>query len=494
MPTFDKEIRRRGSRLPNLAASATLLLGGCVSFSPDGGLSVARDIARAELGQEIVKVSSEAGAAAAQAHVERLLKGPLTAEKAVAIALLNNRGLQAAYNELGISEAQFIEDSLPPNPLLAVTKVGGDFSLEIERQLIADLLSLATLPARRAIAADQFRAAQLRAALATLRFAADARRQYYRAVAANQQGVFLQQARLSNEALAELATKLGETGALNKLEQAREQALYAEIAGQLARAKVQQRIERERLTRLLGLWGRDTNFTLPGSLPPLPRTIRTARDVEAQALRRRVDLQIARAELDALSTTLGLTRATRFINVFELGAADTYEREKTIEVNDGRAELSRDKKYRRGFDLALEIPIWDFGQARTVEAEQTYMQAANLFAQKAVNIRSQAREAYQAYRGTYDIVRLYDREIIPLRKIIEELSSLQFTGMQIDVSRLILDVRGRILSNVQAIEARRDFWIAETDLRTSLAGGGPGGSSGVANAMESAAADSGQAE
>ena len=40
---------------------------------------------------------------------------PSPAEAAVEVALLNNKGLQAAFNELGIAEAVMIEASLPPN-------------------------------------------------------------------------------------------------------------------------------------------------------------------------------------------------------------------------------------------------------------------------------------------------------------------------------------------------------------------------------------------
>src|SRR5207253_2639636 len=120
-------------------------------------------------------------AAAIAERMRDLLRSSLTAERAVAVALLNNRGLQAAYNELGVSEAQFVQASLPPNPRISVSRFGGDFTLEVEQQLVANLLALATLPARREIAADRFRAAQWKAAFATLKLAADVRRQYYRA-------------------------------------------------------------------------------------------------------------------------------------------------------------------------------------------------------------------------------------------------------------------------------------------------------------------------
>jgi hypothetical protein len=50
--------------------------------------------------------------------------------------------------------------------------------------------------------------------------------------------------------------------------------------------------------------------------------------------------------------------------------------------------------------------------------------------------------------------------------------------MLLDVTDLITDARARILSNVDAINARRDFWIAATDLKAALVGGGTGGAEG----------------
>lgn len=467
-------------RLP--ALGCVLLLGGCASFSPDGGFGTVQQVAYAELQKDTMRIGDEAAALSAREAVEKLLKRPLTAESAVQIALLNNRGLQAAYNELGISEAQFVQASLPPNPSVSLSQLAGNLELEIERQLIVNLLALATLPARREIAADRFRAAQLRAAEATLRLAADARKQFYRAVAANQKVGFLSAAKLSTEASSELAQKLGETGGINKLDQAREHALTAETTGQLARARLEQRIERERLIRQLGLWGNDINFTLPASLPALPKRPKTARDVEMQALKRRVDLQIAKIELEALGKSLGLTQATRFVNDLELAGLSSYERTKT-------GGPDKEKLNRRGLEFGFEIPLFDFGQARVAEAEQSYMRAANLLAQKAVNVRSEAREAYQGYRGAYDIARLYQSQILPLRQIIQEQSLLRYSGMLQDVSQLILDARARILSNAQAIDAKRDFWTANTDLHTALAGGGggPGMASGSSAAIEASA-------
>jgi outer membrane protein TolC len=218
---------------------------------------------------------------------------PLSADGAVRIALLNNKGLQASYNELGIAEAAMVEASLPPNPTFSLSRIQTPVELDIERRIIMDILALATLPARAELAAERFHQAQLRAALETLRVGFETRRVYYPAVAAEVLAASLAQAASAAESAAKLAKELGETGAMNKLDQAREEAFYVELSTELAGARQRAASERERLIRALGLQDGGA-LRLPHALPPLPNAPRTLVAVETDAIRRRVDLKIAR--------------------------------------------------------------------------------------------------------------------------------------------------------------------------------------------------------
>jgi outer membrane protein TolC len=119
------------------------------------------------------------------------------------------------------------------------------------------------------------------------------------------------------------------------------------------------------------------------------------------------------------------------------------------------------------------------------------MAAANRLAERAVNVRSEAREAYLRYRGNYDLARHYQGRVLPLQKRIQDEATLQYSGMLVDVSQLIIDARTRILSNVDAINARRDFWIASTDLKAALVGGGAGSGEGGGGETVAAAAGGG---
>nr|WP_110754049.1 TolC family protein [Phyllobacterium leguminum] len=449
------------------AVAATL--SGCASFTPDGGMSPVASQVSAAIGKDAVKITSPAEAAAVQSRVKALLAKPLTADGAVQLALINNRGLQAEYNALGISEAAYIEASLPPNPVIGVERLATGGSLEIERRLVADILALFTLPKRSDIAKTQFEAARQKAIEATFRTAAETRRAYYNAVAARQTVSFLEQARVSADAAADITRKLGETGATKKLDQARAGAFYAEVSNELAQARLKAGTEREALTRMLGLWGADLDYKLPAQLPGLPR-IQTESQVEAEAVRKRVDLIAARLELDAMAKSLGLTQATRFVSMLDGGWRGNTERE-TV---DGEREKSSPK----GFELEVQIPIFDLGETKTRQARETYMQAVNRLLEKAVNVRSQARSAYLTYRGTYDIARQYQNSILPLRRTVNEQAMLEYNGMLIDEFELLTTARESIASNVAAINAKRDFFIADVDFETAIIGGG--GSAGEA--------------
>ncbi len=436
----------------------SLAMAGCASLSPDGGMGNVRQLVAGELPIGPQKVDTAATAANVGAEVQGLLRGTLTADSAVHIAMLNNRSLQAEYNTLGVSEAEYFKASLPPSLGVTLSRAGGGGEVEIGLGVVAGLLDLITLPRRSAIAADDWMVAQMKAAQATLRLAIDTRAQFYRAVAARERVSLLNQVRDSAQAQSELARRLGETGALNQITQAREHALTGEIEVQLANARLQQQVERERLTRLLGLWGGDATYSLPASVPALPARATAMPTVEVQAVQRRFDVAIARVEVDGLGKALGLAESTQLLADVEVAGTARLVRTSEGTVRTGEVAV----------DLALNL--FDVTGSKRRAAEQRYQRAVNLLLASAVNARSEAREAYQVYRGTYDIARLYEGQILPVRKTIEGESLLYYNGMLLDVPALIADTRARILSNVQAIEARRDFWIATTNLHAALVG------------------------
>jgi len=135
---------------------------------------------------------------------------------------------------------------------------------------------------------------------------------------------------------------------------------------------------------------------------------------------------------------------------------------------------------RGGAQLDLQIPIFDTGEARERKARESYMAAVNRLAAKAVNARSEARIAYETYRGTYDIAKFYRDRVLPLRGVVSKEIALRYSngvlagdGMRVDLFKYLTDARARIMANAAALDARRDFLLASTDLQAALTIGGP---------------------
>ncbi|UXT43675.1 TolC family protein [Agrobacterium leguminum] len=467
-----------------LAATLCLpfLLGGCVTAaqyaSRDAGFTNVSARTSEATGKQAVWVQNRTEAQATQARVKSLMAAgkSLDVETAVQVALLNNKGLQAAYADLGESAATAWQSTMLVNPRVGIGLTGiGTPGLRayqaIEGVVVTNILALATLKKNVEIADTGFRKAQLGAALKTLQLAADTRRAWITAVAAWENVGQLAQAQTAADAASELAVKLGEAGSLNKEGQAREQVFYAELTGQIARARLEARLAKEELTRLMGLWGADIEYTIPNRLPPLPKAL-TKRDmIEAEALQRRVDLQMAKLDLEATARSFKLTEATRYVTDLEIRSGFETERE----LEDGEIH----KQTTGNAELEFVIPIFDSGQARMRESELAYMRAANLLAEKAVNVRSEARSAYQAYRSNYDIARHYRNSVVPLRTKIEEQSLLTYNGMITNTFELLADSREKVNSSLLAINAKRDFWLAEASLAPAIYGGGTGAAAGA---------------
>ena len=460
-----------------LGLAAAVALGGCASFSPDGGSAPVAQAARQHLGAEFRAERSDADRDAARARVDELLRDELSADTAVQVALLAHRGLQADLAALSIAEADVIAAGRLPNPGFSFGRSRRGDEREIERSWHLNLARLVAMPWLRDIEQRRFAQAQADATTRLIAHAVEVRKAYWRALAAEQSERYALQVMEAAEASAELARRMAQVGNFNALQRAREQAFYADAALGAALAAQARQASRERLIRALGLWGEQTAFRLPQRLPDLPEAAKDLPDIERAALDQRLDVQAARMAAEQTAKNLGLTKATRFVNVIELGL-----------MRNG----SNEAPPQTGWELGFELPIFDGGSVRMARVEGAYREAAFRAAQVAIDARSEVREAYGSYRSAYDIARHHRDEIVPLRQRIAEENLLRYNGMLIGVFELLADARTQVASVIAAIDAQRDFWIAQADLDMALIGKPSlampaGGASSTAAATDAAA-------
>ena len=274
-------------------------LVGCASFSEDGGFGrVEQAVAERGTGQaQWVRSAKEADSVSTR--IKELLAKPLSAGDAVQIALLNNPGLQARYAELGITEADLVQASRWSGPKLGFARLTRGDEVERETSIFFDALGLLSIPLSTKAQEKRFAAAQHRAAEEALRLALQTRKAWFVAVAAQQSAKYMEDVQLAAEASADLARRMAEIGNWPFITRAREQAFYADTTAQLARAHLAHTAARERLTRLMGLWGEDIGYVLPERLPELPAEAREGGGLEAQAMRQRLDMQAGNRAADS---------------------------------------------------------------------------------------------------------------------------------------------------------------------------------------------------
>ena len=435
--------------------SASFVLGGCATFSKDGGFGAVQDTAKKHVKQEVVWPKTESEKNKVTERVNELLSKRLNVDQAVQIALLNNKGLQANFYNLGISESDLVQAGRLPNPKFSMLYARNNGDYKIEQILTFNIFSLLTMPKMQEIERQRFVQTQKKTAFEVIKIANHTRIAYFNAVAATEQVRYGEQVKQSAEASAELARRMVKAGNFNKLQQAREQSFYADAAFDYASATNKQVSTNEALSRLLGV--SVDQFNLEERLPDLPKSLTELQPFEKAAFEQRLDLQAIRLETDALAKQLGLTKMTRFINVLEIGPARVLE---------GR----RGDPYKKGVELSFELPIFDWGAARVARAESIYMQSVNRAAQLAIDAQSEIREAYNTYRTSYDMTKHLRDEIVPLRKKILQENQLRYNGMLISPFELFGDARAQVTSVKSYIESLREFWVADSTLQMTLIG------------------------
>jgi outer membrane protein TolC len=440
---------------------AALILGGCAGFSKDGGLDVVGAATQAHLGKEIAWPKTEQELRKVRDQVNALLSHPLAVDDAVQIALLNSRSLQAQFEELGISESDWVQSGRMPNPRFDLRHASAAGQVDIEATLSFDFLALLTMPYAQGIERRRFEQTQDAVLLQVLQLAKDTRESFFATVTAQESLEYQQEIQAAAKTSAELALRMVAAGNWNQIDQSHERIFLADAAMNFSHAKLAEVAARERLTRLLGLVDRESpgqpTLQLAQHLPELPAQIEALPDVEAAIVQNRIDLRLMRAQLDELAHRLKLTRATRFINVLEAGP---------VRVRQG----TRQEPHESGYAITVEIPIFDSGAARLRKSEAIYAQAVDRFAQAAIDARSQIRQAYAGYAAGFDLARELHDDVVPLRKSIAEQNLLRYNASLISIFELLADAREQIVSVGQYLQSLRDFWIARSELDSALLG------------------------
>ena len=445
-----------------IVAMSILAMAGCASVNIDESISRTNQTAEAFTGGKLALGRTALQQKARAVLAADLLAKPLTIDDAVQLALANSPAVQTMLAQSWADMAAANQAGQIANPIFSFERMTFKDELELGRLLSFGLLDLLTLPRRQAIAQSRMAQSQIQLSANVVEQVTQTRQAWVRAVGAAQVLQYAQQINTTAEAGAELARRMQQVGNFNKLQRARQQVFYADSTVRLASAQHAALAAREELSRLLGLTdAQSTQLLLPDRLPDLPKEARAASVVNSVATDQRLDVQLARGQLDSAGKSQGLNLITSLIDV-EVGV-----RRDTVFDNAGGVGSAA---ARRGYELGIRLPIFDWGNAKRNAMNAQSLAAANRYEGTVRSATSQLRESYSAYRTAYDVARHYRDEVVPLRKTMAEENVLRYNGMLIGVFELLADTRDQVSSVVTAINAYQQFWLADVALSASMTG------------------------
>ncbi len=433
--------------------SGTVALAGCAHVDPNPAFRELANTVHLRTGKRVQWNRGTAQDAEAQAAVASLLRHPLTADTAVQVALLNNRNLQATYEELGIAQADLVEAGLLRNPIFTFERRFPGQALEMD--LLKEFIDLLLLPLRKRIAAAQFEAAKLRVGHEILKTAAEVRAAFYEHQGDEQLVDLRKTVAEATERSAETALRMQQAGNLKNLDLATEQASHAQAKIELSKAQSEAVQTREKLNKLMGAFGAQTNWTVASRLPELPGGEVSTSQLESRAIQQRLDLAAARQEFIAQARSLGIARADAILQQAEVGAH--YEREISGE-------------YAVGPSVNVPIPIFNQGQAAVARSSAKLRQSEQRYLALAADIRSDVRAARDKMLLSRRQVEYFKSTALPTRTRVTEESQLEYNAMQIGPFQLLQAKQEEVKTGADSVEALRDYWVARAELEKAVGG------------------------
>lgn len=437
---------------------AVLFVTGCAQVPKEAGFNEVRGLVEERVDYRIQWNQDAEADREVEKAIEALLQSELTQETAVQIALLNNPNLQAAYEDLGITQADVVEAGMLENPVLfgqARFPNRSEESANYEFGIAQNFLNILMQPARKKLSAIRFEQVKLQVADEVIQMVAQVQKSYFTVLGARQIRDLRNEISLAAGNSYELAQRLHTAGNISDLELATERAHFEQSRMELANSETALLDEREQLTRLMGLWGSQTNWRLPQQLPDIPATEIPLENLESMAIENRLDMAAEKKAVEALAQALGITIDWRWIGQIEVGIS---------------RERETDRTWVTGPALAIELPIFNQRQADISRLEAQLRRSQKRLTAQAIDIRSEVRSLRNRLIMQRNLINHYRGSVLPLREKIVDLTLKNYNYMLTGAFDLLLAKQEEFEAYQKYLEAVRDYWIIRTDMQRSLGG------------------------
>lgn len=444
-----------------IAVVAVGVLAGCAGVEPRGAFDDVRTTVgeRSGLAAEWSRTADEASES--EQVVATLLAAPLTVDDAVHIALLNNPSLQATFEGIGISQANLAQAARIANPEFSarVRSSNERSGRSTEFSLVQDIFDFFMQPLRKGVAAAELEHTKLHVAEEVFALAAEVKEAFFTLQARRQRVTHLNSVLELTQTAADFARKQHEAGTINDLELEQRTVIHRESKVEWARAAADVRADRERLNRLLGLWGPRTVWSIADALPAIPDAEIPLAGLERLAVTNRQDLAAARWNVDLVGRALALRRKTRYLPIgIHLGIS---------------TEKEASGERMTGPEVTLQLPVFDTGKASIVRLEAEHRRAQRQLEALAVNVRSEVREARDGMLAARDVALYYERVLLPQRARISELTLREYNAMFSGAYDLLLAKRAEVETRRDYLDSWLHYWVARARLERALGGALP---------------------
>lgn len=392
-----------------------------------------------------------------KSSIDSLLQEELTDESAVKIALLNNQNLQAAYESLGIAQAELAQAGLLKNPIFSLAyrfSTKSNVTDLIDMSLLQNFLEILLIPLKKKMAQAELEASKAMLMTKILDVIAATKIAFYRLQATREIWNLKKKVLLATELSYEAAQRLFDAGNIKDLEVSMERSLYEQTKLEVASLEIGVLEGREQLNILMGLWGDQIGWTVAPFLPTIPPKEEDFKNIENEAIARSIDLRVVSKGLLATAAKFGIDTTKIVFPQFDVGVSSERD----------------DNVWYVGPAFNLPIPLFDFGQANGAKARAKIMQEWNRYTALAVEIRSKARSARFSLLNAFRQSQYLEKVIIPLAEQITYSTLLQHNAMQLGIFHLLSAKQRELEKKIQHVEMEREYWISKVILQTLLDG------------------------
>jgi outer membrane protein, heavy metal efflux system len=451
IPIFLINIKKIMSRTVYVVTLSVLFFCGCSRILPPDDCSVTSII-----GERIQKHSNWSQCQPTQEAIDYLLGQELTVDSAVQIALLNNPKVQAIFYEIGIAHADLIEAGLFRNPIFdGYVRFPDQSGLVLNTQfgIAQTFLDIFLVPLKKKVAAAELEQTKLRVANALLNLAFDVQDTFYLYVASQQKLSLLEILVEATDIAHRLATLQKKQGNINDLELQVRTNEYLQTKIQYTESKAEWVAVREQMNRLMGL-GTDNCWSISQNLPELPVCEIPCECLESIALAKRLDIEVARWEMERLCRFWKTKRWWAFADG-TLGVSTEREAENFLET---------------GPAFSIPLPFFNYGQADKARIYALYSQSCNQLKALEISVLTEVRSARGQLAIYRELIEEYQSQLLPLQESIVTTSQHFYNFMALGVYKLIGAKKQAIKMEINYTMALLHYWKMSVTLDRALGG------------------------